>query len=189
MQLKIATPTAWLDCVLTNINPFLIDHAHAEKKASGMAMSMIAHYPDRTQLVKAMADLAVEELIHFKQMMKILHARELILTPDEKDPYVNQLRRCFRQGTEAYLLDRLLIAGIIEARGCERFGLVAAALPPGDLKVFYQMITKSEAKHHTLFTDLAEYYFEQHTVTSRLSELLELEADIVAQLPLRPCLH
>lgn len=189
MQLKITTPTAWLDCVLANINLFLIDHAHAEKKASGMAMSMIAHYPDRTQLVKAMTDLAVEELIHFKQMMKILHTRGLILTPDEKDPYVNQLRRCFRQGTNEYLLDRLLIAGIIEARGCERFGLIAAALPLGDLKTFYQLITKSEAKHHALFTDLAKLYFDEHTVASRLAELLEQEADIIAKLPHRPCLH
>ena len=35
-----------------------------------------------------------------------------------------------------YLLDRLLIGSLVEARGCERFGLIAQALPDGPLKHF-----------------------------------------------------
>jgi tRNA-(ms[2]io[6]A)-hydroxylase len=67
-ELKYQTPKAWVDAVLNDFDTFLTDHAAAEKKASGMAMSMISHYPDRKSVVKAMADLAIEELIHFKQI-------------------------------------------------------------------------------------------------------------------------
>ncbi len=46
---------------MADFDSFLLDHAAAEKKASGMAVSMLSHYPDRVELVAAMADLAVEE--------------------------------------------------------------------------------------------------------------------------------
>lgn len=189
LELKISTDPAWVDVVMSDFDQFLIDHAHAEKKAAGMATSMLSHYSDKQDIVRSMADLAIEEMIHFKQVLKFIHERNLILTPDEKDPYVNALRQCFRRGREEYLLDRLLVAAVVEARGCERFGLVAHALPESKLKTFYDTITKSEEKHHLLFTDLALIYFDESTVKQRLEEILVIEADIIRQLPHRPCLH
>ena len=127
--LKSPSPQAWTDCVLENFDTFLLDHAAAEKKASGMALSMVSHYPDKARLVLAMAELAVEEMVHFREVVKIIQARGLTLGADVKDPYVNSIRTLLRQGSELYLLDRLLTAGVIEARGAERFGLIAKALP------------------------------------------------------------
>ncbi|MGB0836386.1 MAG: tRNA isopentenyl-2-thiomethyl-A-37 hydroxylase MiaE, partial [Psychrobium sp.] len=49
-ELKFNTPDAWTDAVMENFEFFLQDHASAEKKASGMAMSMLSHYPDRAKL-------------------------------------------------------------------------------------------------------------------------------------------
>ena len=85
-------------------------------------------------------------------------ARTLLTTADGKDPYVIEFRKAIRGGTEAYLLDRLLTASIIEARGAERFGLVAEALEAGELKKFYQSITRSEERHYELFLELAALY-------------------------------
>lgn len=188
-QLRCKTPSAWVDTVLENFTLFLNDHAQAEKKASGMAMSMVSHYPDKPELVKAMIDLAIEELAHFREVIKLMQTQSLVLGADEKDPYVNQLRKHMRDCTEVYLLDRLLIAAIIEARGCERFGLIASHHPDKDLRAFYQLITDSEAKHHLLFIELATHYFDIDTVESRLDNLLDIEATIVSQLPVRAALH
>lgn len=159
------------------------------KKASGMAMSMLSHYPDREKLVKAMIDLSIEEMTHFRKVIKILYQRGLQPGVDAKDEYVNEFRKVFRKGTEVYMLDRLLVGGIIEARGCERFGLVAQALPEGKMKGFYQEITDSEEKHHELFVDLAGEYFAKSTVEARLDELLDIEARIVEALPITAALH
>ena len=68
-ELKYHTPFSWTEAVLADFDAFLQDHAAAEKKASGMAVSMLSHYPDREKLVRAMTDLALEELIHFKQVI------------------------------------------------------------------------------------------------------------------------
>ncbi len=188
-QLKHSSSQSWLETVFGDFDQFLVDHASCEKKASGMAISMISHYPDKPILVKAMLDLAIEELSHFRDVMDLLIARGLQSGADQKDYYVNQLHKAMDQGSEAYLLDRLLIASIVEARGAERFGMIANALPDGRLKTFYTSITESENQHYKLFLSLAEQYCDPDLITPRLVELLDIEANIIQLLPDRPALH
>ena len=188
-ELKYHTPKEWAQVALADFDAFLIDHAAAEKKASGMAMSMISHYPDRKSVVKAMIDLAIEELIHFKQVLKLLQRRGAQLGADTKDPYIHKLRALFRNGSEVFFLDRLIIVGVIEARGYERFSLIAEALPEGKDKELYNAIAKSEEKHKNLFIELAYEYFDKAEVDQRLEEVLIAEANICEQLPFRAALH
>lgn len=189
IELKYKTPVLWAQDIVNAMDVFLPDHAAAEKKASSMALVMVAHYPDKPELVTAMIDLALEELSHFRAVVKLMHERGLRLLPDEKDLYVNGLQRNIRRGSAYYLMDRLLIAGIVEARGAERFGLIAEALPEGEMKRFYHSITRSELEHRGLFLQLAETYFEAADVHARLDDLLTAEAAIVSELPFRIALH
>ncbi len=187
--LRYPTPTAWTEAVMADFDSFLLDHAAAEKKASGMAISMLSHYPDKVELVAAMAELAVEELTHYREVVKWIHRRGLLTAADRKDQYVLALRETIRTGSEAYLLDRLLTASIIEARGAERFALVAAALEAGPLQKFYQSIARSEARHFELFLQLAHQYLPAPMIEQRWDELLDVEAHIVAGLPVQAALH
>ncbi len=188
-ELKYHTPVEWAHVALEDFDSFLQDHAAAEKKASSMAMTMLSHYQDRTKLVKAMTDLALEELIHFKQVLKLMTRRGVILANDEKDPYINEIRKLFRHTREEKFLDRMLVAGVIEARGHERFALIAEVLPEGKDKQFYDDIAKSEEKHKNLFVELALEYFPEDIVYARLEEILITEAAICSALPFRAALH
>lgn len=189
LELRVHSSREWLKVVLADMDSFLLDHAACERKASATAMSLVAHYPDKPELVEGMLELAFEELEHFKQVYEILRERGLVMSPDEKDHYVNALRAEIRRGRDLYFLDRLLVNGIVEARGCERFGLVHQALEDGPLKSFYKAIAASEARHQDLFVRLAGSYFDEATVHGRLNELLDREAAIVQDLPLRPVVH
>ena len=189
MQLKIPTPSPWIECVLKDFDSFLLDHAACERKASGTAMNLVSHYPDRRELVAAMIELAQEELSHFARVYERIAARGLTLGADTRDPYVGRLSQEFRRGSGAYFLDRLLVGGIVEARGCERFGIVAEALPRGAMKDFYRDIASSEARHRGLFLRLARVYFPEEEIAPRLEELLNIEAAVIGQLPLRPAVH
>ena len=189
IKLRAQTNDTWVQTIMTDFDTFLLDHASCERKASAMAMSMVAHYPDKTDLVMAMTDLAIEELAHFKQVLKHITARNLILAPDTKDPYIQAIRKHIRNGKDDYFLDRLLTAGIIEARGHERFSIVAENLEPGPIQTMYAIIAKAEAKHHQLFVDLAKKYFSQDIVYARLDYLLDKEAEIVNSLDHRVALH
>ena len=189
LRLRTVTDPTWIDVVLNDFYAFLIDHAACERKASATALKLVAHYSDRTTLVRELIPFAQEELEHYAQVMEIILDRGLSTRADEKDPYVGALMGLIKRGPEQFFLDRLLVLGIVEARGCERFGLLAEGLDPGPLKDFYTEITRSEARHHGIFVRLAREYFPTDRVDQRLDELLEAEAKIVTNLPLRPAVH
>ena len=188
-KLKVASSHDWLETVMADSDSFLLDHASCERKASAMALSLVSHYPDRTVLVQEMMVLAREELEHFHQMLWLTQAKGLVLLPDEKDLYVQKLQSEIRRGSEYYFLDRLLVAGIIETRGCERFGMVADVLEPGPLKAFYQEITRAESQHGALFYRLARRYFDAVQASDRQEQLLDREAKILKSLPIRAVVH
>ena len=190
-KLKLASSSCeWLQSVQKNFDAFLIDHALNERKASASAMTLVAHYPDRAKLVEVMIELAIEELNHFKQVMKILASRNLIIENEKKDPYVNELRRHMKKSDSgAYLLDRLLSGAVIEARGEERFSLLAENLSDQALRSFYARISASEARHFCLFLDLADKYFHRKTIEDRLSEWIEIEKLAIESLPITNRLH
>lgn len=189
LRLRTDTTREWVDVVLGDFDAFLVDHAACERKASATALKLVSHYSDRTTLVRELIPFAQEELEHYAQVMAIILDRGLATRPDEKDPYVGALMKLVQRGPEQYFLDRLLVLGVVEARGCERFGMLADALEPGPLKDFYTDIARSEARHHGLFVRLAKEYFSAATVQQRLDELLDAEAELVARLPHRPAVH
>ena len=183
------TQYPWVEVVLADFNAFLSDHASAEKKASGMALSMASHYPDRPDILIAMTDLAIEELAHYKQVINLILKRGLIPQSDRKDTYVTELNRKARKGRNEFLLDRLLIAALIERRGAERFELIAHHLEDAQLANFYRNLAKSEARHWVLFVNLASGNYPESQIVSRFNELSEIENRILSRLPISARLH
>jgi len=188
--LKYSSKQQWIDLVLSDFDSFLKDHAACERKAAAMANSTAASAQDKPLLVEKMIDLAIEEMHHFKQVVKLLHEKNLCLDNDEKDPYIHGLRKFIRNNISGFLLiDKLLMAAVVEARGAERFGVIAKALPNGRLKDFYIAITVSEAKHYELFIDLAKNYYPSEEVDLRFKDWVDFDAEIMQQIPLRAKLH
>ena len=183
------THESWIKVVLNRFDDFLEDHASCEKKASGMAMSMASHYPDRPVLLTAMVDLAVEELNHYREVVRLIIARDNQPGPDSKDHYVKELNGLVRKGKEHFLLDRLLVAALIERRGAERFQLISNNVQDATIKRLYDSITNSESRHWKLFINLALEYFEESEVEERLSALAPEENRIIESLPIKPALH
>ncbi|GIW22848.1 MAG: tRNA-(ms[2]io[6]A)-hydroxylase [Candidatus Sericytochromatia bacterium] len=189
LNLKWKTPKEWLDVVFSDFNSFLLDHASCERKASSTNMSLVVKYPNRVEILNSLIEMALEELEHFHQVYKIIERRGLILTPDEKDKYVNYMLKYLRINSDERFLDRLLLSGIIEARGCERLNMVANALEDIELKNFYTELTKCEARHHSQFIHLASFYFDKETINKRMEELLIIEAEAIQSVPFRPAIH
>jgi tRNA 2-(methylsulfanyl)-N6-isopentenyladenosine37 hydroxylase len=190
-DLRFATPRVWLDPVFGDFNAFLLDHAACERKAAATGMSFVVKYPDRRVLVEPMIEFAKEELEHFHIVYRLIEKRNLILADDYKDQYVNGLRSQMRSATDALLLDRLIVAGIVEARGCERLFMVAEALEGRDAELHpvYLELARAESRHHGLFFRLARECFDQAEVEARAATLLDFEARLVQKLPHRAAVH
>lgn len=190
LELRHATPSEWVQVACADLDSFLRDHAANERKVSGAAIWLAVHFPTHDELVAAMIDLAREELEHFKDVYGYLRQRGVGLGQDAPDPYMTRMHELIRKRvTRLHLLDRLLVFGVVEARGCERFRLMGEGLPEGELKTFYRGLVGSEARHHALFLRLARLYYPAETVAARLDEVLAAEAEISRNLPLRPALH
>lgn len=189
-DLVCESPKGWIETVLEDFDAFLLDHADCERKASSMAMSFVAKYPDRLEIIPELIETAIEELEHFQQVYKIMEERGLRLPERMKeDKYVKDLLKTCRTGRDERFIDRMLWASVIECRGAERFRLVYQNLPAGELKKFYHELWASEAKHGHIFVKMLLNYFDEAPVYKRLEELVAIEADVLLKLPLRPALH
>lgn len=183
LRLKMATDPRWADIAGKNIEEILTDHAFCEQKAASSAISFIVLYPEHTDLVDAMADLAREEMEHFQRVHAQLKKRGFILGRERKDDYVADLSKFFQGGTgrEKQLVQRLLLAAMIEARSCERFRVLSENIADAELSEFYFELMKSEATHYTMFLGFARKYGNHLMDVDRLwQEFLEYEAQVVS---------
>ena len=191
-MLRLAAPTdpAWLVRALGEFDEVMLDHAHLEKKAAGAAVTLLFRYPERRELQEPLAHLAREELAHFAAALGQLARRGVAFRRQRAGGYAGRLHRVVRPAEPGRLLDTLLVASLIEARSCERLGLLAAALRGRDdeLAAFYAGLLASEARHHAAYVELALSMFPEDEVRRRLDDVARHEADAIAGLR-EPRLH
>ena len=197
--LRVPTDPSWAKEAVGNLDAVLVDHAHCEMKAANNALSLVLRHPGDLSLVRALTDLAREELDHFRRVVAFLERRGLELGSPPIDSYAGELRKAMSLLPHANvppLTDRLLVGALIEARSCERFKLLLDALPPEtsiELKVFYEELFACEARHYRTYLDLATQALRsewksaqprdvESAVSLRLSMLAEAEGRIVGKL-------
>jgi tRNA-(ms[2]io[6]A)-hydroxylase len=191
--LKVPTDAAWADEALRDVDAVLVDHAHCEMKAASNALSLATRQPGDTEFVRALADLAREEIEHFQRVLAVLVERGVALGSPPVDAYAAELRRAANElprgrGESAPLVDRLLVGALIEARSCERFKLLAeatAARPElAALHTLWNELLAAEARHYRTFVDLATRAAgdDRDDVQARLERLAHIEGDIVVAL-------
>jgi tRNA 2-(methylsulfanyl)-N6-isopentenyladenosine37 hydroxylase len=194
-MLALLTPTdpLWVETAAANLPALLSDHAHCEIKAAQSALSLVARYAgEMPSLVEPLCALAREESEHFRLVHEQLHMRTQRLGMPASDGYVMKLAAAARENRHddvPALLDKLLVAALIEGRSCERFRLLAEQLPQADLRDFYRDLMVSEARHFTLFCSLAADGFGREASRTRLATLALREAEIVKHLSVGPQVH
>ena len=159
----------------------LIDHAHCEKKAASTAINLIFRYPEYSTLLTPLSELAREELEHFELVLEVIRARGHEYRRLKPSAYAGKLMTVVRREEPHKLLDMLICCALIEARSCERMKLLSEALVDHnpELSEFYRSLLASEARHHTLYLDLASDIFEQDQIKARLYELAQHESTIL----------
>ncbi|HKD37405.1 MAG TPA: tRNA-(ms[2]io[6]A)-hydroxylase [Pirellulales bacterium] len=189
LNLKSSTPPRWWEQVRGNLDLLLIDHAHCEKKAAGTAMNLVFAYVDRVELCRELSAIVVEELDHFRQVLDLLDRREIRFRRLTPSNYGRQLNELVSKQEPQKAIDRLIIAGLIEARSCERFGILRERLEDRELAAFYDSLFESEARHHSTYVRLAKLFGMDELVQRRLGELADAEAEIIARGDEEPRMH
>ena len=189
LSLKTPTPQRWLAQVDAHLPDVLIDHAHCEKKAAATAMNLIFAYVEQVPVVVALGQIVEEELLHFRQVLELLQRRGIRVRRLKPGTYGQQLHDLIRKHEPARAIDRFLIAGLIEARSCERFELLRNHVQDRELADFYGSLFESEARHHATYVQFAREFGDAQEVHERLAELAAAEAAIIDRGDPLPRMH
>jgi tRNA 2-(methylsulfanyl)-N6-isopentenyladenosine37 hydroxylase len=189
LNLHSASSERWLSQVAASLDELLIDHAHCEKKAAGVAMNLLFAYVENAELCRAMTDIVQEELSHFHLVLELLQRRGIRFRRLRPSTYGDRLHCLVSKLEPQRAVDRLLMAALIEARSCERFALLRDRLPDAELSMFYGSLFESEARHHSTYVRLARGFAPEEVVRARLEELAAAEALIIAKGEEAPRMH
>ena len=183
------TSEDWIDLAISNPMEILLDHAHCERKAAGVALQLMFRYVDEPGLSEVLSPLAREELEHFERVLSILNARGKKLQKLASPPYGATLAKNICKDEPLRMLDSFLVAGLIEARSHERMKLLSIHSPDIELCNLYADLLKSEARHFGIYWKLADERFERNLLTSRLEELAKVESDALLEMHHQPRMH
>ena len=191
LPLHSRTPVEWGRAVLAEPIRLLVDHAFLEKKAATNALELLTRWPDDwlDGWVEAMTAIARDEVSHLAQVTRLILNRGGHMDRFHKNPYANSLRQMVRIGEPDELLDRLLVAALIEVRSCERFSVLAAASDDTELTGFYRALHSSELGHYKVFLNLAARFTGRRVLEARWQQMLASEASILAEQEPGPRIH
>jgi tRNA-(ms[2]io[6]A)-hydroxylase len=184
----VATSPSWLAVALADLDSVHADHLHCERKAAQSALSLIRSYPERTDLVIAMARLAHDETRHVIQVAQLMTKRGQPAAYDFGDDYAAALREQVRKPEPLRLLDRLLVFAVIEGRSAERLALLAGALEDDKTRALYASLADAEVRHRDTFLTLARDV-DPETWQPRARELVAIEAAILDSRPVIARIH
>jgi tRNA-(ms[2]io[6]A)-hydroxylase len=183
------TSEEWVNLAISHPMEILLDHAHCERKAAGVALQLMFRYVSEPGLSEVLSPLAREELEHFETVLSILKARGRKLQKLASPPYGAILAKNICKDEPSRMLDSFLVAGLIEARSYERMNLLSIHSPDPELRNLYADLMRSEAKHFGIYWKLADERFDRDILTSRLEELARVESDALLKMHKEPRMH
>lgn len=189
LPLHSRTPLEWGRTVLADPVALLVDHAFLERKAANNALELLTKWPGNwvPGWVETLSGVARDESAHLSQVVRLLTRRGGRLERVHKNPYANELRQLVRKGDHGEVLDRLFVSALIEARSCERFGILAETADDAELVKFYKSLYASELGHYRVFLKLAAKI--EGNADARWEEMLAAEAEILARQEPGPRMH
>jgi tRNA-(ms[2]io[6]A)-hydroxylase len=179
----------WLPKVLGDLPAVLVDHAHLERKAATTAMNL-EKYRDLYPRVEELNAIAIEELQHFQLVLALLKRRGIAFGQPYPSPWITGLMRSIRNGQRHQVIDHLVCCALIEGRSCEKFQMLAAALPQLDVELaqFYGGLVESEGNHYATYLLMARALDDAET-DRRMDFYLDLDAKLMREPNPLPMLH
>ena len=187
--LSSLTSDEWMQLALSYPIDILIDHAHCERKAAGVAIQLMFRYPSEPDLAEVLSPIAREELEHFEKILYFLKDLGYSLKALRPPPYGAELAKSIRKNEPSRMLDSFLIAGLIEARSHERLSLLALNSEKESFKNLYESLLESEARHFGVYWKLAQTKFSKDETFKRLEDLSKIESEILSQTFSLPRVH
>jgi len=182
-------PADWLPKILGNLPAVLVDHAHLERKAATTSITL-EKYHELFERVDELNAIAIEELQHFQLVLALLKRRGIPFSQPHPSKWITGLMSAIRNGTKHHVIDHLICCSLIEGRSCEKFQVLAQALPTIDRELadFYASLVESEGNHYATYILMARAINDPET-DRRLDFYLDLDVKLIREPNPWPILH
>jgi tRNA-(ms[2]io[6]A)-hydroxylase len=190
LPLTVPTRPEWAPLAAANLPVFLADHAVCEQQVAVYALSLAGHYPGDHELVEQAAALALEEVQHFRRVVRILHRRGYPTAGRRPNRWVQALRARVALGREPWTkVDRLLFGALIEARSCERFTRLLGIVADAEVRRLLNDLGPAEKRHWETFYALAAREVPADELAARWQGWLAFEAGLQNGAGREPTVH
>jgi len=190
LPLTVPTREEWAALAAGQLPIFLADHAVCEQQVAVYALSLAGHYPADHELVEQAAALALEEVQHFRRVVRILHRRGYPTAGRRPNRWVQALRGRIELGREPWSkIDRLLFGALVEARSCERFTRLLAVLEDSEVARLLHDLGPAEQRHWEVFYALAARDVSPDRLAERWHGWLAFEGELQSQAGVEPTVH
>lgn len=173
------TSQSWVDAAIANLPLIIQDHANCEKKAAGTAMNLMFRYEFSYDLQRKLAQLVREEMLHYEQVLGIMHERGQAWQYLSAGRYAKGMLKHKRTYEPAAMVDVLIIGAFIEARSCERFAALAEVIDDARLAKYYRYLLKSESRHFEDYLALAQSLAEED-ISERVALFKAVESELIS---------
>ncbi len=173
------TTQAWVDAATADVPLIIQDHANCEKKAAGTAMNLLFRYEFSYDLQRKLAQLIREEMLHYEQVLGIMHERGQEWRYLSAGRYAKGLLKHKRTHEPAAMVDVLIIGAFIEARSCERFAALSDVIDDERLAKYYRYLLKSESRHFEDYLALAQSLSDDD-IDERVAFFKAVEAELIS---------
>ena len=178
--LRAATPASWVELACALPDVLLLDHANCEKKAASTALALMFAYAEDLELTDTLSRLAREELRHYEQVAQLIRSMKIVPQRLAPGRYAERLRCLVARSEPQRELDLMICGAFIEARSCERFALLGAALG-APLRELFHGLHAAEARHYQVYLKLADRAAVRAALDleRRIEEFAHLEAELI----------
>ena len=187
--LDTVTSAAWVAEAERDPIALLNDHAHCELKAAASAHALIAKNHDHHELARALTEVVIAEMEHFAIVLQELESRGGKLGEQTENAYASGLHKGSSKTRFDLVLDRLVLAHLIEARSLERFHLLSLHATDERLRALFAELLPSEAAHQGMYSKFAREIYGRKVADKRIAELRALEGQVMNGLPPGPTVH
>ena len=172
------TSQTWVNQALAHLPLIIQDHANCEKKAAGTAMNLMFRYEFAYDLQCKLAQLVREEMLHYEQVLGIMHERGQEWQYLSAGRYAKGMLKHKRTHEPAAMIDVLIIGAFIEARSCERFAALSEVMDDARLAKYYHYLLKSESRHFKDYLALAQS-LSTDSIDERVALFRKVESELI----------
>ncbi len=170
----------WVELNAMHLDQFLTEAADCERKASAFAMQFTSKYPKYKKLMSELVGIAIGNLQNFKLFLDHFDKQGIMMLKEiQKNLHSLSLMYECRHKHRERLLDKFIVASLLESRASERYDQLALQLNQRNLQKLLSKVSARKKLHAAKYLEMASRIFKEEEISKRIKFFLKVEYSVL----------